>query len=378
MKALPRPIDVMKTMCQYIADAYREMPAREKGTIQFSLHEDEQKVDCFFVADGHELRFFEGVSESCDVRLDASLADWLRLAENRLNPFWGVITRRLKFSGDVSCFKRIIPADLYKVDLGPFTDPVGPFESSPRRQWKRPRKVLLIDSSPRGTRGYTKLYCDFIESVLREEGAEVEHVVLSQHKIQQCRGCLHCWLKEGPGCIITDDVKGLYEKYDEADLVVYAFPLYAYSVPGILKDFMDRGVMRQYPYFEKGISEIRHPRREKRDHAVAVFSICGFPSFSQFDSVRALFRLYSHSSHSPLVAEIYRPGGIFLLQNPFNYEKLQRFLDALRRALHEIIEQGAIAARTKKMLGTGLDETVFLPSTNKYWDNLFKARDANY
>ncbi len=378
MKELPKPMDVMKKMHQYISDAYYELAVKEKGILQFCLHEDNESINCYFIADGVELKFHEGISETYNVKLEASLSNWLALAEKRLNPIIGVMTGRLKFKGDVSYFKKIIPPDLYKVNFDASSDKVTKFETTPGNGWKIPRKVLLIDSSPRGTKGYTKLYSESIERFLQEKNIEIKHIVLSQYEIQHCLGCLQCWLKKDGECIIKDDVKELYELYEESDLIIYAFPLYAYSVPGLLKNFMDRGVMRQLPYFEKGLSEIRHPRREKTNKSFVVFSICGFPSFNQFDSVKQLFKFYSHSSHSPLIAEIYRPGAIFLLQNPFYYMKLKRFLEALRIAMHEIVDYGKIESKTQKKLNIKINQTSFLESTNKYWDNLYKTKNVNY
>lgn len=378
MKVLPKPIDVMKTMHQYISDAYNELPIKEKGILQFCLIEDNEILNCYFSADGNELKFYEGINESYNVKLCSTFSNWLALAGKKLNPVIGVITMRLKFYGDVKYFRKIIPNDLYKVDLASYSDKVTDFETTPGKEWKRPKKVLLIDSSPRGTKGYTKLYCDHIKNALTEINIDVNHIMLSQYEIHHCLGCLHCWLKNDGECILKDDVNYLYKLVEESNLIIYAFPLYAYSVPGMLKNFIDRGVMRQYPYFEKGISEIRHPRREKNNQAFVVFSICGFPSFKQFESVKALFKLYSHSSHSPLIAEIYRPGDIFLLQNPFNYVKLKKFLSALTSAMHEIADKGIIESKTKRKLNIKIDQNNFLESTNKYWDNLFKSKNVNY
>ncbi|MDR3705405.1 MAG: NAD(P)H-dependent oxidoreductase [Paludibacteraceae bacterium] len=378
MKEVPTPIHVMRMMHRYIADAYRELSLKEKGVLQFCLTEGSEKINCYFTANGDELTFTEGISDTYNVRLDCSLANWLALADNRLNPVIGVLFRRLKFTGDVSYFKKIIPKDLYAVDLTSVSDKVTAFEVAPSKEWEKPRKVLLLDSSPRGTKGYTKLYCDNMVSFLQEKDVEVNHIMLSQYNIQPCLGCLQCWLKTDGECILKDDVKDLYKLYEESDLIIYAFPLYAYGVPGMLKNFMDRGVIKQYPYFEKGTSQIRHPRRVHANKAFVVFSICGFPSFHQYDAVKPFFKLYSHSSHSPLIAEIYRPGGIFLLQNPFNYLKLKKFMEALRSATHEIIDLGRIQPKTQKRLNSKLDERAFLKSTNKYWDNLYKNKNADY
>ena len=378
MKELPKPMDVMKTMHQYIADAYNELQLKEKGIIQFCLHEKNDMITCYFDANGEELKFVEGMSDTCDVKIESSLNDWLALAAKKLHPFIGVITRKIRFTGDVSYFKKIIPNEIYNIHLDPFSDEITDFEVNPVKTWKKPEKVLLIDSSPRGSRGYTKLYSDHIERYLLEKNLTVNHIQLSHYKILPCSGCLHCWLKNDGECVLKDDVKKLYELYEESDLIIYSFPLYAYSVPGMLKNFMDRGVMRQYPYFEKGITEIRHPRRNKSTKSIVVFSICGFPGIHQFDAVKPLFKLYSHSSHSPLIAEIYRPGGIFLIQNPFNYPVLKKFLEALRESMHQIVENGRIENKTKKRLNIRINQSVFLESTNKYWDNLYKSNDVNY
>lgn len=259
MKTVPNGMEIMKTMYLYIADAYIDLPVKEKGIIQFCLSDNNEELKCYLNADGNEIIFSEGSCNSYNVKLEAKLSDWVALAGKQLNPVLGTITRRLKFNGDVSYFKKLIPADLYKVNLAPFSDSVSQFEVSPRKRWKRPAKVLLIDSSPCGTKGYTKLYCDHIERFIKEMNIEIKHLVLSKYKIQPCLRCLQCWLKNEGECILKDDVKELYDFYEESDLIIYAFPVYAYTVPGILKNFIDRGVMRQYPYFEKGIREIRHP-----------------------------------------------------------------------------------------------------------------------
>ena len=378
MKQFPDGTAAMRMMYSYIADAYQALPKKEHGSIQFCLSDGDERIDCRFEADGESMKYIEGVHDGWDVRLEASLADWLALAEGRLRPALGVLLRRLKFEGDVSTFSRVIPKDLYDVDIEELLDPVTEFERRPRENWVRPRKVLLVNGAPRGVNGYTQLYSDYVADSLSACGVDVDQLVLARHKVGHCLGCLQCWLRLEGQCIVKDDVPDLYERYEECDLIIYAFPLYAYGVPGLLKDFIDRGVTRQYPYFEKGLTEIRHPRRDRGDKAFMAFSICGFPTQTQFDSVRAFFRLYSHSSHAPLVAEIYRPGAIFLVQNPFNYVKLKTFLSGLKEGVREVVESGGISQRTMKKLNVGVSEEAFLPSTNKYWDNLYTSGDLRY
>lgn len=135
------------------------------------------------MADGHDLKLEEGISETYNVRLEAAFSDWLALADKKLHPVIGVLLRKLKFKGDVSYFKRIIPDDLFRIDLDPYSDKPLAFETAPTKNWVKPKKVLLIDSSPRNKKGYTHLYCDYIEESLREKDVEVNHIQLAQYKI---------------------------------------------------------------------------------------------------------------------------------------------------------------------------------------------------
>ena len=84
MKEFPKPIDVMKLMHRFNSDAYKELPVKEKGIIQFCLREENGVINCYFDANGTAMEFFEGTSSSYSVKLEATLSDWLLLAEKKL------------------------------------------------------------------------------------------------------------------------------------------------------------------------------------------------------------------------------------------------------------------------------------------------------
>lgn len=56
--------------------------------------------------------------------------------------------------------------------------------------------------------------------------------------IHPCTGCIHCGY-EGP-CVQKDDVEGIREKILEADMLVFATPLYYYGMSAQLKTMVDR------------------------------------------------------------------------------------------------------------------------------------------
>ncbi|MBW1852960.1 MAG: flavodoxin family protein [Deltaproteobacteria bacterium] len=101
-------------------------------------------------------------------------------------------------------------------------------------------------------------------------------------------------------------------KYRKADLIVFASPLYIFSVTGIMKNFLDRIVPNMKPYMIIDNGETRHPHRYPEDgqQGFVVFSAAGFPEVDHnFDGLKSMFRcLHSHSEKASLMGEFFMPG----------------------------------------------------------------------
>ena len=99
------------------------------------------------------------------------------------------------------------------------------------------KKVLIVSSSPRkGSNSET--LTDAFANDAREAGHSVETVRLREKQLGFCKGCLAC-LKLGR-CVIQDDAVGIAAKMHDADVLVFATPVYYYSVCGQLKTMLDR------------------------------------------------------------------------------------------------------------------------------------------
>jgi multimeric flavodoxin WrbA len=85
-------------------------------------------------------------------------------------------------------------------------------------------KVLAINSSPRMDKGNTALILNPFLEGMKEAGAEVELFYTSKLNIHSCTGEFNCWLKTPGKCLHKDDMKMLYPKFAEADVVVFATP----------------------------------------------------------------------------------------------------------------------------------------------------------
>ena len=99
------------------------------------------------------------------------------------------------------------------------------------------KKVLIISASFRKGGNSEMLAKEFEKGALKS-GNEVEIVSLRDNSIGFCRGCLAC-LKIGK-CVIGDDAVEIAEKIKNADVLVFATPVYYYSVSGQLKTMLDR------------------------------------------------------------------------------------------------------------------------------------------
>lgn len=69
---------------------------------------------------------------------------------------------------------------------------------------------------------------------------ESEIVVLSDYRVETCRGCRVCFDKGEEFCSFKDDRDVLIQKISSSDGVIFATPVYSFQVSGIMKIFLDR------------------------------------------------------------------------------------------------------------------------------------------
>lgn len=99
------------------------------------------------------------------------------------------------------------------------------------------KNILIISSSPRKGGNSETLAASFAKGA-GETGHNVETVYLREKKYGFCKGCLAC-LKVGH-CVIDDDAVEIAARMHDADVLVFATPVYYYSVSGQLKTMLDR------------------------------------------------------------------------------------------------------------------------------------------
>ena len=98
-------------------------------------------------------------------------------------------------------------------------------------------KVLMLNGSPR-EHGNIALAFQEMEQVFRENGVEVENILLGRKDIRGCIACETC--RKNKKCIFDDIVNELAEKFLEADGLVIGSPVYYGSANGTLMSALQR------------------------------------------------------------------------------------------------------------------------------------------
>ena len=98
-------------------------------------------------------------------------------------------------------------------------------------------KVLMLNGSPR-VGGNTSVALREMEEVFRQEGIEVETVQVGQKDIRGCISCGKCG--ELGKCVFDDIVNELAPKFQEADGLVAASPVYYASANPTLVALLNR------------------------------------------------------------------------------------------------------------------------------------------
>ncbi len=100
------------------------------------------------------------------------------------------------------------------------------------------KKVLVLDGSTRKLGNTSVLLQHFIDGAKNNTG-NIEQVQAKDIEIKYCNGCLRCNLIKR--CSIRDDDwADLSQKIDEADVLVFASPIYFHYVTAPLKNIIDR------------------------------------------------------------------------------------------------------------------------------------------
>lgn len=101
------------------------------------------------------------------------------------------------------------------------------------------KKIIVLNGSPRANGNTAELVGRFIKGA-EEAGHEILRFDLQKMKIAPCLGCCAGGREPEHPCTQRDDMDKIYPAFKEADIVVFASPMYFWSFSAQLKAAIDR------------------------------------------------------------------------------------------------------------------------------------------
>jgi len=216
-------------------------------------------------------------------------------------------------------------------------------------------KVLAFNSSPRMEKGNTALILTPFLEGMREAGAEDELFYTRKLKINSCTGEFNCWLKNPGKCYQDDDMNLLYPKLREADILVFATPVYVDGVSGPMKNLMDRMLPLLQPFCELRDGHCRHPLREGNEHGkVVLVSNSGFWEMDNFDPLLVHMKAFCKNASRQFAGALLRPHGPELRRMMKMGLPIDDILEAAKEAGRQLVKNGKMSSETLKIISREL------------------------
>ena len=153
------------------------------------------------------------------------------------------------------------------------------------------KRVLAINGSPRLGSNSSILLDQFIEGV-KDEGGYVTSFWINDLHVKPCSGCLRCNLIKR--CSIRDDDwEDLSSMLKEADVIVFAMPVYFHHVPAPVKLVLDR--FRSFVHVQITENGLIHTPHESWSKDFVLLLSMGSPDTKEADPIVDLFSFVKKS-----------------------------------------------------------------------------------
>ena len=100
-------------------------------------------------------------------------------------------------------------------------------------------KILVLNGSPR-LNGNTMHMVKAFKKGAEDAGHSVDIENVAHMNIHGCLACEYCRTKEKAVCVQKDDMQKLYQQILEADMLVFASPIYYFTLSAQLQSVIHR------------------------------------------------------------------------------------------------------------------------------------------
>lgn len=206
----------------------------------------------------------------------------------------------------------------------------------------------------------------FLEGI-KSAGTEIELFYTSKLDIKPCTGEFHCWVTHPGECYQKDDMQMLYPKIVEADILVFATPVYVDGVSGPMKNLLDRTIPHVEPFFELREGHCRHPIRKKPiGGKLVLVSNSGFWELDNFDPMIVHMKAICRNIGREFAGALLRPHGPALKPMKNMGLQVEDVFKAAKNAGLQLIQEGKISAQTLGIISRELlPLKVYIENVNK-------------
>ncbi len=368
---------------QSIEDLFASMPfglnkENAKGVntvVQFYLTGKEPTIGNFTISN-QKCTYEEGEYPNPKTVIKSDSELWLKISNNEVSGDKAFINKEYEIEGDATLMLKFASffetPQKAKKQIKPKPIKFNYKTFAPNKI----KNIVVFDGGYR-TEKFSKttfMVNNFIDGA-KHAGANVEYFKLKNYNIKQCTGCYTCWTKTPGACIYKDDMTMFRKKYREADLVIFASPLYIFNVTGILKTFMDRllPIMQPYMLMNKN-GDIAHPDRfpENGEQGFMVFSAAGFPEVEHnFDGLIGMFHAWnSHNENTHLMGEFYLTAAEMIVQ-PVYADRKNIIADVCKKAGQQVVEEGKINKEYMEAVQDPfVSKETFQDQADAFWESL--------
>ena len=215
-------------------------------------------------------------------------------------------------------------------------------------------KAVAINGSPRREKGHTATVLSSLIEGMADAGCDVELFHASRLKIKPCDGEMHCWYVKPGECRIKDDMQLLYPVLREADILIFATPVYV-PLPGKMQIVINRLVPLIEPYLEN--REGRTRARFREDVAMSKLVLVATGGWWEVENLGTVVRIaeeFAEVASVEFAGAVLRPHAFVMKKEGELTEDGAAVLDAVRRAGHELVSTGAMSQETLEMVSRPL------------------------
>ena len=149
-------------------------------------------------------------------------------------------------------------------------------------------KSTIIYGSPRKKGNTAALLEPFMDELQKNE-VTIDYFDVYEKEIAGCKACLGCQKDISKiCCVVQDDMQAVLNSMSEADMIIIAAPIYAWSAPAPVKAVIDRAIYSSCKYY----GDDPHGPALFKGKRLALLTTCGYPVEKGADLYEEMMKRY--------------------------------------------------------------------------------------